>query len=74
MIPDLGKNAAHILSAYGVTLVLILAIVLESLVRARRGARQLRTEEAMRSREVRAASERERQPPDRNLLPGNNGR
>ncbi|SLN30615.1 Heme exporter protein D (CcmD) [Roseivivax jejudonensis] len=36
MIPDLGKYAGTVLSAYGVSLVLIVALVLVSVWRARR--------------------------------------
>lgn len=36
MMPELGKYAATVLSAYGVSLLLILALVLMSVRRARR--------------------------------------
>jgi heme exporter protein D len=36
MMPDLGKYAFEVLSSYGVTLLLLLAIVLMSILRARK--------------------------------------
>ena len=39
-MPDLGKYAFEVLSSYGVTLVLLFAIVLVSLRRARRRHRR----------------------------------
>ncbi|MEM1129031.1 MAG: heme exporter protein CcmD [Pseudomonadota bacterium] len=42
MIPDLGKYAVEVLSAYAVSLVLIAALVLRSVQRGHRIQRQLR--------------------------------
>ncbi|WP_088625675.1 heme exporter protein CcmD [Oceanicola sp. 22II-s10i] len=41
MIPDLGKYAGAVLSAYGVSLALLVALVAVSLIRARRVKAQL---------------------------------
>lgn len=41
MMPELGKYAGAVLSAYGLSLVLIAGIVAVSVVRARRVARAL---------------------------------
>ena len=49
MMPDLGKYAGTVLSAYGVGLVLLLAIVALSVWRAGRVKRQLADAEARRS-------------------------
>ncbi len=48
-MPDLGKYAVTILSAYGVTIVLLAGIILASLVRARQTKRQLAELEARRN-------------------------
>ncbi len=48
MMPDLGKYAAEVLSAYAVTLVMLLAIVWLSIARARRVKRELEEVEARR--------------------------
>ena len=42
MMPDLGKYAAAVLSSYGVTIVLLVALVALSLRRARRVRERLR--------------------------------
>ncbi len=47
-MPDLGKYAADVLSAYGVTIVLLVALVVWSWVRARRVRAELRALEARR--------------------------
>lgn len=47
-MPDLGKYAAEVLSAYAVSLALLAAIVLLSLWRARRVREELRQLEARR--------------------------
>ncbi len=47
-MPELGKYAAEVLSAYGVTLALLGGLVWASLARARRVKRQLRDVEARR--------------------------
>lgn len=41
MMPDLGKYQAEVLSAYAVTLVLLVALVVLSWLRARKVRRQL---------------------------------
>ena len=41
MMPELGKYAATVLSAYGVSIVLILGLVAVSMIRAARVKRQL---------------------------------
>lgn len=46
MMPDLGKYAVEVLSAYGVTIVLLAAIVALSVVRERRVRRDLEDAEA----------------------------
>lgn len=46
MIPDLGKYAVAVLSAYGVSLVLLAALAALSIRRARRVRRQLEEAEA----------------------------
>jgi len=46
VIPDLGTYAGPVLSAYGFSLVLLLAIVWASVRRARRAARDLTDAEA----------------------------
>ncbi|SFC57565.1 heme exporter protein CcmD [Tropicimonas isoalkanivorans] len=46
MMPDLGKYATEVLSAYGVTLLLILALVLLTLRQSARTRRALRQVEA----------------------------
>lgn len=50
MTPDLGKYAVEVLSAYGVSVLLILALVLQSLRRAGRTRAALREVEARRTR------------------------
>ena len=46
MMPDLGKYAVWVLSAYGAALVLISALVIQSIWRDRRVARMLAEVEA----------------------------
>ncbi len=46
MMPDLGKYAVTVLSAYGVSLLLIALIIVQSLLRARRVRRELEQAEA----------------------------
>ncbi len=46
MMPDLGKYAVEVLSAYGVTLALLAAIVVVSVMRERRVRRDLQDAEA----------------------------
>ena len=48
MIPDLGTHAATVLAAYGISTVLIVAIVVLSLVQAKRAKRRLDAEEVNR--------------------------
>lgn len=48
MLPDLGKYAATVMSAYGVTIVLTLGLIVVSLLRARKSKRQLEALEAKR--------------------------
>ena len=48
MMPELGKYAATVLSAYAVSLALIAGIVLITWLRARRVSRQLSEAEARR--------------------------
>lgn len=48
-MPDLGKYAATIYAAYGVTIVLLAGIILTSLLRARKTKRQLAELEARRN-------------------------
>ena len=48
-MPDLGKYAETILSAYAVTIVLIIAIIVTSVMRARKTKRQLDELEARRN-------------------------
>lgn len=48
MMPDLGKYAFEVLAAYGVSLALIVAIVLASVMRARRVKAELEAVEARR--------------------------
>ena len=48
MMPDLGKYAAAVLSAYGVTIALLVAIVGLSVMRERRVRRDLEDAEARR--------------------------
>ncbi len=48
-MPDLGKYAATILSAYGITIALLAGIILSSLLRARQTKRQLAKLEARRN-------------------------
>jgi len=50
MMPDLGKYEATVLAAYGVTIVLLLALVGLSLWRSRRSKRQLAELEARRKK------------------------
>lgn len=45
MIPDLGKYAVEVLAAYGVSLVVLMALIALSTQRARRVARDLRAVE-----------------------------
>ncbi|MBE3638631.1 heme exporter protein CcmD [Mangrovicoccus algicola] len=47
-MPDLGKYAGAVLSAYGVSLLLLAALVGVSLLSARRAGRALRDAEARR--------------------------
>ncbi len=49
MMPDLGKYAASVLSAYGVSLLLLAGIVLITWVRARRVRKKLEAAEARRA-------------------------
>ncbi|RFP87567.1 heme exporter protein CcmD [Rhodobacteraceae bacterium 63075] len=49
-MPDLGKYALEVLSAYGVSLVLIVGIVLLSVARSRRVRAELEAVEARRQR------------------------
>ncbi len=49
MIPDLGKYAAEVLSAYGLTLLLIAGLVLATWARSRRVKRALDLAEARRA-------------------------
>ncbi|MEZ5913055.1 MAG: heme exporter protein CcmD [Paracoccaceae bacterium] len=51
MMPDLGKYAVAVLSAYGASLVLILVLVLATIRRGARVRRQLREVEARQGRE-----------------------
>ncbi len=46
MMPDLGKYAVEVLSAYGVTIGLLIAIVAVSVMRERRVKRDLEDAEA----------------------------
>ncbi|KMW57010.1 hypothetical protein AIOL_001968 [Candidatus Rhodobacter oscarellae] len=48
MMPDLGKYAGAVLSAYGVSLALILGIVVLSVLQARRARQRLAEAEARR--------------------------
>jgi len=48
MIPDLGRYATEVMLAYGVSLALIAAIVLVSVARARKVARDLDAAEGRR--------------------------
>ena len=41
MMPDLGKYAVTVLSAYGISLALIAGLIVLSLVQSRRARRQL---------------------------------
>ncbi|SLN59155.1 Heme exporter protein D (CcmD) [Pseudooctadecabacter jejudonensis] len=47
-MPDLGKYAVEVLLAYGVSIVLLIGVVVVSLRRERRVARQLQDVEARR--------------------------
>lgn len=49
MMPDLGKYAVWVLSAYGVSILLLIAIVLLTMARARRVRRKLEAAEARRN-------------------------
>ena len=49
MMPDLGKYASAVLSAYAVSLILLAAIVILSLWRSRQVRRKLDAAEARRS-------------------------
>ncbi len=49
MMPDLGKYADAVLSAYGATIVLIVALVLVSVVQSRRAKAALDDIEARRN-------------------------
>lgn len=51
MMPDLGRYAFEVSLAYGVTLVLLAALVAFSVARARRIARELDAAESRRSRD-----------------------
>ena len=46
MLPELGKYAGAVLSSYAVSIALILALVLASIIRARRVKRELDEVEA----------------------------
>ena len=48
MIPDLGKYAGTVLSAYGVSICLLVGIVVLSVLQARRARRRLQEAEARR--------------------------
>ena len=50
MIPDLGKYGTVVLSAYGITIILILALTILSLRRARKTRAQLAALEARRKK------------------------
>ncbi|MDA0222819.1 MAG: heme exporter protein CcmD [Rhodobacterales bacterium] len=50
MIPDLGKYETTVLAAYAISIVLILALVVVSLIRAARVKRQLAELEARRKK------------------------
>ena len=50
MMPELGKYAGAVLSSYAVSLVLIVALVLVSILRARRVKRELSQIEARQKR------------------------
>ncbi len=49
MIPDLGTHAVAVLTAYGISAVLIFAIVVLSLLQARRAKRRLDAAEGRKS-------------------------
>jgi heme exporter protein D len=49
MMPDLGKYATAVLSAYGVSLLLLVAIVALTWLRARRVRKKLEAAEARRA-------------------------
>jgi len=46
MMPDLGKYAATVLSAYGISLVLIAGVIVLSMVQSRRAKHKLKDAEA----------------------------
>ncbi|MEM8554352.1 MAG: heme exporter protein CcmD [Pseudomonadota bacterium] len=48
MIPDLGKYAGAVLSAYGVSLALLLGLVLVSVIAGRKASAALKDAEARR--------------------------
>lgn len=50
MMPDLGKYAVEVLSAYGVSILLIVALVVASFLKGARVRRQLAEAEARRGR------------------------
>lgn len=50
MIPDLGKYADTVMAAYGVSLVLLIALVLVSVTASRRAAKALKSAEERRKR------------------------
>ena len=45
MIPDLDSSMVHVLAAYGVASVLVAALVIHTLVKARKSTRMLREAE-----------------------------
>lgn len=55
---DLGKYAVTVLTAWGATLILLVAIILQSLSASIRARRALEAEEAASSRPSRSAPER----------------
>jgi heme exporter protein D len=50
MMPDLGRYAATVLAAYGVSFALLAALIAHSLIRAARVRRELAALEASRNR------------------------
>ncbi|WP_071673405.1 heme exporter protein CcmD [Nioella nitratireducens] len=51
-MPDLGRYATEVLSAYGVTLLLLVGLIAGSIWKARRVLRQLRDAENRRDKPV----------------------
>ncbi|WP_172294388.1 heme exporter protein CcmD [Pseudoruegeria sp. HB172150] len=49
MIPELGKHAGTVLSAYAISLILLAGIIVLSLVQAKRAKRRLAAAEARRT-------------------------